>query len=81
MCEIFSDSYSMRGMKFYQMRHRYHDRKEHALDLYTDDMTVDKIIITALIQLEDTGHFKKMIQFLLDGKKNRYMSSLTPEGN
>ena len=71
----------MRGMKFYQMRHRYHDRKEHALDLYTEDMTVDEIIITAMIQLEDTGHFNKMVQFLLDGKRNRFMTSLTPEGN
>ena len=44
-------------------------------------MTVDEIIITAMIQLEDTGHFNKMVQFLLDGKRNRFMTSLTPEGN
>ena len=71
----------MRGMKFYQMHHHYHDRKVHALDLYTNDMTVDEIIITAMIQLEDTGHFNKVIQFLLDGKMNRFMTSLTLEGN
>ena len=74
------DSYSMRGMKFYQMRHRYEDKKRHALDLYTSDMTVDEIIITAMIQLEDTGHFQKMVQFLLDGKKNKFMRSLNSEG-
>ena len=68
-------------MKFYQMRHRYHDKKIHALDLYTHDMTVDELIITAMIQLEDTGHFQKMVQFLLDGKKNRFMTSLNSEGN
>ena len=68
-------------MKFYQTRHRYHDKKTHALDLYTHNMTVDEIIITAMIQLEDTGHFQKMIQFLLDGKKNRFMTSLNSEGN
>ena len=61
-------------MKFYQMRHWYKDRKIHALDFYTSDMMVD-----------DSGGrhwtFKKMIQFLLDGKRNKFMTSLNAEGN
>lgn len=46
-------------MKFYQMRHWYKDRKIHALDFYTSDMMVDEIIITAMIQVDDTGHLRK----------------------
>ena len=57
MPSFFLDS--MGEMKFYQMRHGLHNNKTHDLDLYTYDITLNEIIITAMIQLDNTGHLRK----------------------
>ena len=54
----------MGEMKFYHMRHGFHNNETDDLDFYTDDITVDDIMITAMIQMDSTGPVKKLYPIL-----------------